>query len=112
LAEVLARFERIAGGHGLRSCAWGHAGEGNVHATVLVDPSSERELDAADEVMEELYGEVADLDGSIAGEHGVGLLKRGQLSRQWQPAAVELHERIKQVFDPKDLLNPGKKLAR
>jgi glycolate oxidase len=55
---------------------------------------------------------VAELEGSIAGEHGVGLLKRGQLSRQWSRRAVELHEQIKRLFDPKDLLNPGKKLAR
>jgi FAD/FMN-containing dehydrogenase len=79
---------------------------------VLVDPSAERELDAAEEAMEELYGVVAEMEGSIAGEHGVGLLKRGQLSRQWSRRAVELHEQIKRLFDPKDLLNPGKKLAR
>jgi FAD/FMN-containing dehydrogenase len=112
LEDGLVRFEEIALGHGLRPCAWGHAGEGNVHATVLVDPSSDRELDAAEEVMEELYGVVAGLGGSIAGEHGVGLLKAGQLARQWQPRTVELHEQIKRLFDPKDLLNPGKKLAR
>jgi glycolate oxidase subunit GlcD len=112
LEEGLVRFEEIALSHDLRPCAWGHAGEGNVHATVLVDPSSEKELDAAEEVMEELYGVVARLGGSIAGEHGVGLLKTGQLARQWQPRTVELHEQIKRLFDPKDLLNPGKKLAR
>lgn len=112
LHDALVRFDGIAESRGLRSCAWGHAGEGNVHATVLVDPASERELDAAEEVMEELYGAVAELGGSIAGEHGVGLLKRGQLARQWSPRAVELHEQIKQLFDPKGLLNPGKKLAR
>jgi FAD/FMN-containing dehydrogenase len=112
LRDGLVRFEEIATRHGLRSCAWGHAGEGNLHATVLVDPASGRELDAAEEVMEELYGVVAGIGGSIAGEHGVGLLKRGQLSRQWAPRAVELHERVKRLFDPKNLLNPGKKLAR
>ncbi|HEX4435939.1 MAG TPA: FAD-linked oxidase C-terminal domain-containing protein [Solirubrobacteraceae bacterium] len=112
LEDVLVRFEEIALSHGLRPCAWGHAGEGNVHATVLVDPASAVELDAADEVMEELYGVVAELGGSIAGEHGVGLLKAGQLTRQWSPRAIELHEQIKLLFDPKRLLNPGKKLAR
>jgi glycolate oxidase subunit GlcD len=112
LEDGLVRFEEIALSHDLRPCAWGHAGEGNMHATVLVDPDSGVELDAAEAVMEELYGVVAGLGGSIAGEHGVGLLKAGQLSRQWQPRTVELHEQIKRLFDPKDLLNPGKKLAR
>jgi glycolate oxidase subunit GlcD len=112
LEEGLRRFEEIAARHGLRSCAWGHGGEGNVHATVLVDPASEAELDAAEEVSEELYELVVELGGSIAGEHGVGLLKRGLLGSQWDRRAVELHEEIKRVFDPKGLLNPGKKLAR
>ncbi|MGO9488585.1 MAG: FAD-binding oxidoreductase [Solirubrobacteraceae bacterium] len=112
LLEGLSRFEEIAQGHGLRSCAWGHAGEGNVHATVLVDPSSERELDAAEQVDEELFAVVAQLGGSIAGEHGVGLLKRGRLALQWGEQALELHEAVKRAFDPKGLMNPGKKLAR
>jgi glycolate oxidase subunit GlcD len=112
LEDGLRRFDEIAARNGLRSCAWGHGGEGNVHATVLVDPSSEAELDAAEQVSEELYELVAELGGSIAGEHGVGMLKRGLLGSQWDRRAVELHEEIKRVFDPKGLLNPGKKLAR
>jgi FAD/FMN-containing dehydrogenase len=112
LREALERFEQIATGHGLRSCAWGHGGEGNVHATVLVDPARVSELDAAEAVSEELFGLVVSLGGSITGEHGVGWLKRGWLASQWDPRAVELHEQIKRAFDPKGLLNPGKKLAR
>jgi FAD/FMN-containing dehydrogenase len=112
LREELARFEAIAAAHGLRSCAWGHAGEGNVHATVLVDPDDEAELDAAEAVSDELYVLTAQLGGSIAGEHGVGLVKRGRLAAQWSERAVVLHEEIKRAFDPKGLLNPGKKLAR
>jgi glycolate dehydrogenase FAD-linked subunit len=112
LLQGLRRFAEIAERHGLSSCVWGHGGEGNVHATVLVDPESGRELDAADAVSEELYALAAELGGSIAGEHGVGVLKRGRLAAQWEPRAVELHEAIKRAFDPKGLLNPGKKLAR
>jgi glycolate oxidase subunit GlcD len=113
LAEGLERFGEIAERHGLRSCAWGHAGDGNAHATVLVDPDCEAELDAAEAVGEELLTLAIALGGSITGEHGVGWVKRGWLARQWGDArAVELHEQIKRVFDPKGLLNPGKKLAR
>jgi glycolate oxidase subunit GlcD len=112
LREGLERFEQIAESHGLRSCAWGHGGEGNVHATVLVDPAREEELEAAQAVGEELFALVVALGGSVAGEHGMGWSKRGLLASQWGPRAVEAHEQIKRVFDPKDLLNPGKKLAR
>lgn len=112
LAKGLERFEQIGARHGLRSCAWGHGGEGNVHATVLVDPTREDELDAAEAVAEELFALTVSLGGSITGEHGVGWLKRGRLAAQWPARALELHEQIKHAFDPKGLLNPGKKLAR
>jgi glycolate oxidase subunit GlcD len=112
LAEGLERFEEIGARYGLRSCAWGHGGEGNVHATVLVDPANGQELDAGEEVAEELFALTISLGGSITGEHGVGWLKRGHLAAQLDARAVELQEQIKRAFDPKGLLNPGKKLAR
>jgi glycolate oxidase subunit GlcD len=112
LLEGLERFEQIASAHGLSSCAWGHGGEGNVHATVLVDPDSEQELTAAARVGDELFALVVELGGSVAGEHGVGWLKRGRLAAQWDERAVALHEAVKAAFDPKGLLNPHKKLAR
>ena len=84
-----------------------------MHATVLVDPARESELDAAEAVGEELFELSISLGGSIAGEHGVGWLKRGRLEGPvGRRGRVELHEQIKRAFDPKGLLNPGKKLAR
>ena len=112
LAEGLNGFAEIAARHGMRSCAWGHGGDGNVHATVLVDPAEGAELDTAEAVGAELFELVRKLGGSIAAEHGVGLLKSGMLAPGWDARAVELHEQIKLAFDPKGLLNPGKKLGR
>jgi FAD/FMN-containing dehydrogenase len=112
LEAGLEGFEEIAGAHGLPCCAWGHGGEGNVHASVLVDPANEREMEAAAAVGEELFALVAALGGSVAGEHGMGWIKRGLLESQWEGRAVQAHEAIKRALDPKGLLNPGKKLAR
>ncbi|HEX3432812.1 MAG TPA: FAD-linked oxidase C-terminal domain-containing protein [Solirubrobacteraceae bacterium] len=112
LQEGLERFEALAAGHALSSCAFGHGGDGNVHATVLAYPGDEAELERARALGEELFALVGELGGSIAAEHGVGWLKRGLLAAQWDARAVQLHEQIKQAFDPKGLLNPGKKLAR
>jgi glycolate oxidase subunit GlcD len=112
LRDGLERFDEIAALHGLRSCSWGHGGDGNVHATVLVHPAREDELAAAEAVAAELFELVGRLEGSVAAEHGVGVLKGGLLAHQWDARAVELHEQIKAAFDPKGLLNPGKKLAR
>jgi glycolate oxidase subunit GlcD len=112
LAEALVRFAEIAARHGLRSCAWGHGADGNVHANLLLDPREEAERAAAAAATEELFALAVALGGSISGEHGVGWLKRGQLARQWPAGALRLHEDLKRAFDPKGLLNPGKKLAR
>ena len=68
-------------------------------------------LARAELAAEELFALAVRLGGSISGEHGVGWVKRGQLARQWEPRALELHAEIKRAFDPKGLLNPGKKLA-
>ena len=64
----------------------------------------------AEAATEEGFELAVRLGGSISGEHGLGWLKRGQLHRQWAPAALALHGQIKSAFDPKNLLNPGKKL--
>jgi glycolate oxidase subunit GlcD len=112
LAEALERFAAIAARHGLRACAWGHGADGNVHANLLVDPANAVDRAAARDATDELFALAVELGGAISGEHGVGALKRGQLARQWAPRALELHEQIKRAFDPKGLLNPGKKLAR
>ncbi|HST34336.1 MAG TPA: FAD-linked oxidase C-terminal domain-containing protein [Solirubrobacteraceae bacterium] len=112
LREGLEGFEQLAAAHELSSCAFGHGGDGNVHATVLVDPADDAELQRARELGAELFALVGELGGSIAAEHGVGWLKRGLLESQWDERTLALHEQIKRAFDPKGLMNPGKKLAR
>jgi FAD/FMN-containing dehydrogenase len=78
----------------------------------MIDLDDPSELERAERAAEDLFALAVELHGSVSGEHGVGLVKNGQLARQWQPAAVAMHEAIKRTFDPKGLLNPGKKLAR
>ncbi|HEV7943598.1 MAG TPA: FAD-linked oxidase C-terminal domain-containing protein [Solirubrobacteraceae bacterium] len=111
LHDLLRGFEAIAAENGLKSCAWGHGADGNVHANVLIDPRSERDQQAVARVGDRLLDLVVAMGGAISGEHGLGLIKSGgQLSKQWNQAAVRLHEKVKQEFDPKGLFNPGKKL--
>jgi len=110
LAETIEATVEIARRHGLEACSWGHAGDGNVHANMLVDASRAEELVRARAASEEIFALAIGLGGSISGEHGIGWTKRGWLARQWDPRAVELHRAVKQAFDPKGLLNPGKKV--
>jgi glycolate oxidase subunit GlcD len=110
LAEAIEETVEIGRRHGLQACSWGHAGDGNVHSNFVVDPRDEADLDRARAGAEELFAMAIRLGGSISGEHGLGWTKRGWLERQWGPRAVELHRDLKRVFDPKGLLNPGKKV--
>ena len=112
IEEALGAIGEIAARHGLPACCWGHAGDGNLHATFMMDRQQPSEVRRAETASHELFDLAIRLGGSVSGEHGVGLVKRGALLRQWEPAALALHEQIKRVFDPKGLLNPGKKLAR
>ena len=110
LREAIAKIVEIGRRHDLYACSWGHAGDGNLHATFMIDPADERELAAAEPAAAELFDLALGLGGSVSGEHGIGWVKRGQLERQWNPPTMRLHRRVKDAFDPKNLLNPRKKL--
>jgi glycolate oxidase subunit GlcD len=112
LQEAIERTVEIGRRHDLPACSWGHAGDGNLHSTFMIDLEDPDELERAERAAEELFELAVALGGSVSGEHGIGLVKNGQLARQWAPPAIAMHEAIKRAFDPKGLLNPGKKLAR
>lgn len=109
LAEAIDQTIAIGRHHHLDACSWGHAGDGNLHCTLLIDPDQPAELDRAQNAAEDIFALAARLGGSISGEHGIGWVKRGQLGRTWAQPALALHAAIKQACDPKGLINPGKK---
>jgi FAD/FMN-containing dehydrogenase len=111
LAEAVAGTQEIGRRHDLPACSWGHAGDGNLHSTFMLERGDEEELARAQQAAGELFALAVRLGGSISGEHGVGWVKHGELARQWAPRALELHAQIKRCFDPEGLMNPGKKLG-
>jgi glycolate oxidase subunit GlcD len=110
LDEVAEETLAIGRRHDVVALSFGHAGDGNIHSTFLFSPDDPDEERRADAACHDLFELAIRLGGTISGEHGVGWLKRGQLERQWGAEAYGLHTRIKQAFDPKGLLNPGKKV--
>jgi FAD/FMN-containing dehydrogenase len=112
LCEAIEATIEVGARHRLPACSWGHAGDGNLHATFMIDRSDPGELERAERAAAELFELAAALGGSVSGEHGLGLVKHGALAYQWPAPALALHESIKALLDPKGLLNPGKKIAR
>jgi glycolate oxidase subunit GlcD len=111
LREAIEATVAIGERHGLEACSWGHAGDGNLHSTFLVDRSDPEQLERAAAASDELFDLAVRLGGTVSGEHGLGWVRTHELVRQWSPAALALHRQVKQAFDPKNLLNPGKKVG-
>jgi glycolate oxidase subunit GlcD len=109
LAEAIEGSLAIAVRLGLPAASWGHAGDGNLHTTYLIDRDAADERRVAAQASDELFELALRLGGTISGEHGVGAVKRAWLERRLGPKAAELHAAVKQAFDPLNLLNPGKK---
>ncbi|MGW2185302.1 FAD-binding oxidoreductase [Streptomyces sp. NPDC001719] len=111
LAELIDRIEHIAGAYGLYISTVGHAGDGNLHPTVVFDRSDADAVRRAKEAYDAIMAAGLELGGTITGEHGVGTLKRDWLARELPPRSLRLHQDVKRLLDPEGLLNPGKVLA-
>jgi FAD/FMN-containing dehydrogenase len=109
LAEAIDATLEIGARHGLETCSWGHAGDGNLHSTFMIAPDQPDELSRAERAADDLFALANRLGGSISGEHGIGRVKAGQLQAAWPDSLVALHGRIRTAFDPKGLMNPGAK---
>jgi glycolate oxidase len=86
--------------------AYGHAGDGNIHVNFLWNDDSERPQ--VDHAIEALFRETIALGGTLSGEHGIGILKAAYLPLEQSAELIALQERVKALFDPQHILNPGK----
>ena len=110
LAEAVEETIEIGRRHDLPACSWGHAGDGNLHSSFLVDLDNADQMRRGGVAAAEIFEMAIRLGGSISGEHGIGSLKTGHVEAALGPVAIRLQAEIKKVFDPKLLLNPGKKI--
>ncbi len=112
LAEAMLRIQDVAARHDVAICTFGHAGDGNLHPTIVTERGDQaaaaRALLAFDDILEVALA----CGGTITGEHGVGSLKQHALAQELDEVAASLHPRIKQAWDPENILNPGKSLPR
>ena len=108
IPALIAALQKISRRRGLIIPSYGHAGDGNIHVNVLYDRQVPPEREAVHPTVEDIFTVVRQLNGTLSGEHGIGLTKAPYLGMELSPAAMALQQRIKQAFDPNNIMNPGK----
>jgi glycolate oxidase len=109
VAEFIKYTDELQHQFNIRIRSFGHAGDGNLHVYILRDALSEEAWKKTlQDVMDCMYNKARDLRGQVSGEHGIGFAKKGFLKESLGGNHLALMRGIKSVFDPKNLLNPGK----
>jgi glycolate oxidase len=105
IPDILRAITEIGDRYGLLISNFGHAGDGNIHTNIMIDPA---DLHKAEAAVQDIFKETLRLGGSISGEHGIGLSKKAYITMELGPNAIDVMKKIKQTLDPNNILNPGK----
>lgn len=108
IPDMLNRLRRLSEERGIKIVNFGHAGDGNIHVNIMVDRKNKEEYKKGLELVEQVFKETLELGGTISGEHGVGLTKAPYMGMEISETGLSIMRSIKKVFDPKNVLNPGK----
>jgi len=87
---------------------FGHFGDGNIHTNIMMDPENSEDVKKSEYLLDKIFKYVVSVNGTITGEHGIGISKKRFLKYQYNEVEILLFKKIKKVFDPDNLLNPGK----
>jgi D-lactate dehydrogenase len=110
IPKLINGLQQLGEKHAITIVNFGHAGNGNIHVNLLVNPDDEEEMRRSEACLAEIFALVLKLEGTLSGEHGIGMVKREFVALEIDPVTLELMQKIKQQFDPHGILNPGKKL--
>jgi len=110
IPELVAGVQALAREFALPIVSFGHAGNGNLHVNILYDPDDQAQSTRANDALARVFALAIALGGTLSGEHGIGLLKRGFMPQALDPATLAMMRQVKQAFDPDGILNPGKLL--
>jgi FAD/FMN-containing dehydrogenase len=108
IPQLFALVDRLRRDFRLRIPLFGHAGDGNIHVNIMVDPEDAAEVARAHDAEGVLFSGVVALEGSISGEHGIGFSKAPFVPLELSAEEIALMKRVKRAFDPNGILNPGK----
>ena len=108
IPELIRSISALAKKYDLIIVCFGHAGDGNIHTNIMFDKKDEDERRRASKAAEELFGVVLGLQGTLSGEHGVGIAKSPFIEQEVGKGGLDAMRRIKQALDPLNIMNPGK----
>ncbi len=108
IPDLVRKIEDLKRTRGFFMASFGHAGDGNIHCNLMYNKQIPGEQEKACKVVDELFSFVIKLGGTITGEHGVGITKKRYLPCEIGTTEIQIMEKIKAVFDPNGILNPGK----
>ena len=111
LPAMVARVGEISAKYDLPIAVLAHAGDGNLHPMLLFDARDAGEMERVSGAEKEIFAAALEMDGTLTGEHGIGITKRDYLPGALGPRLTEVTRRVKAAFDPQNILNPGKILA-
>jgi len=110
IPELINGLDNLSVQHNIKIVNFGHAGNGNIHVNLLVNPDDKKEMHAAENCLNDVFDLVLSLNGTLSGEHGVGLEKRDFVYKELGQTEIDLMQEIKRVFDKNNILNPEKTL--
>ena len=105
---MLRSLRNISEKYGLLIASFGHAGDGNIHVNIMTDKKNTDEYKKANAALKDIFQATLDMGGTISGEHGVGLTKKQYIGMELSETSISIMKSIKNIFDPKGILNPGK----
>lgn len=108
VAQLLKGIETISKRHSIQIATFGHAGDGNLHPQILYDGYDPEQVKRVEAATKELFQLAIDLEGTLTGEHGIGLSKSPYMTLEHDPVAMDVMRSIKRLVDPNNILNPGK----
>ena len=109
LPKLLRGVKEIGKNYGFKSVCYGHAGDGNLHVNIIKgDMSDDKWNNELTEAIKEIFELTVSLGGTISGEHGIGYVQKDYIGIAFSEKEIELQKQIKNIFDPNNILNPGK----
>ena len=108
LEDLFAFAARLQKKHSIQVACFGHAGDGNIHVNIMVDRTDPKQIEKSEGVVDELFRQVLQWEGSVTGEHGIGIARLPWWDQAVSRTADKLHAQIKEAVDPRRILNPEK----